>query len=136
MPHIHRTSVWQLQIPEAWKAEGSGEAATFFRGDGLGMLMVLTDAHGPSDLSRDSVERYARESWPSDSTFSAVACGSLRGIAGARTERGTHWRGWWLPCLGRLVYASYQCAAAHADSERGEVDDILQTIAQSDNPAA
>jgi hypothetical protein len=100
------------------------------------MLMVLTDDHGSSDLSCDAVERYARESWPRGSTFSLVACGSLRGIAGTRTESGTHWRGWWLPCRGRLVYASYQCATAHTDSERGEIDVILQSIAESDNQAA
>src|SRR5262249_31132500 len=100
MPRIHRTSIWQLQIP-----------------DGVDLLMVLTDDDGPSDISPAAVERLARESWPSDSSFATVSCGSLRGVTATRIERGTHWRGWWLPCRGRLVYATYQCATAQADAE-------------------
>jgi hypothetical protein len=131
MPRIHQTRIWQLQIPDGWNVQGDGESAMFFRPDGVGMLMVLADDHAPSDLSFAAVERFAHESWPEGSAFAAVSCGSLRGVTGTRTERVTYWRGWWLPCRGRLVYASYQCAAANAAAEREEINEILQSINES-----
>ncbi|HMC26626.1 MAG TPA: hypothetical protein VKM56_02405 [Verrucomicrobiae bacterium] len=82
MPRVYQTKLWRLEIPDTWKAEGSGEYAMFFRPDGLGTLQIL----GSENVGRTDLAAYARENSPPGTLFSEAVCGRLQGVAGSRIE--------------------------------------------------
>jgi hypothetical protein len=118
MPRHYQTKIWQLQIPDAWQVRDGGgqELVTFFRPDGVGMLTVLTaDEQQPATIGSDRTFR---------SPLPDAARESHYGTSYSRT--------WTLSCRGRKVYVRYTCAAASAESERSQVDEIVQSISESD----
>jgi hypothetical protein len=122
MPRRYQTRIWQLKIPDAWQVrDGCGQkVVTFFRPEGVGMLTILTvdeeqvAARGGDRMFRSTLPGAARES-----KFGA----SLS-------------RRWTISCRGRKVYVVYHCAAKNADLERSEVDEIVQSISESDEDVA
>jgi hypothetical protein len=118
MPRRYQTKIWQLQIPDAWKVRDGGgqELVTFFRPDGVGMLTVLT-----ADEQQPAIGGVRM--------FSAPLPDAAR-----ESEYGTsHSRTWTLLCRGRKVYVRYTCAALNAESERSDIDEIVQSISESDD---
>jgi hypothetical protein len=118
MRRQYRTKIWQLQLPDEWKVEAAGgqEFVTFFRPDGVGMLTILTtDDSKPATAEGDKI---VREPLPDE---------------GRESNYGTSYsRTWMLRCRGRKLLVRYSCAAKNVDSERGEVDQIVRSIAESD----
>jgi hypothetical protein len=132
MPQTYQTNLWRLEIPDTWRAQGSGEHAMFFRPDGVGLLQV----HGSDTVGRYDLLAYARDHSPPGTAFTEVSCGRLRGFAGIRIDGGNLWRTWWLSCRGRLLYAAHQCAAKNSQDESDEIDQILQSFGESDTRTA
>ena len=128
MPRIHKTSLWQITVPEAWSISGSGEHIMLFRPDGVGMLHIETsDTVGRYDLLA-----YARDHSPAGTEFTETSCGRFRGFTGVQIENGTLCHTWWFLCRGQnLVYASYKCAAKNTGVESSEVDGIIQSFDES-----
>jgi hypothetical protein len=128
MPRIHKTSLWQITVPDAWRISGSGENIMLFRPDGVGMLHVQTsDTVGRYDLLA-----YARDHSPPGTEFTEASCGRFRGFAGHRIQNGASWRTWWFLCRRQeLVYVGYECAAKNREVESGEVDAIIQSFAEN-----
>jgi hypothetical protein len=119
MPRRYQTKIWRLQLPDAWSVRdgGSQELVIIFRPDGVGMLTVLTaDEQQPATIG-------------SDGMFRAPLPDEAR-----ESEYGTSYsRTWTLLCRGRKVYVRYTCAAHNAQSERSEIDEIVQSISESDD---
>ena len=121
MPRHYQTKIWQLQIPDAWQVRDGGgqELVTFFRPDGVGILTVLTADE--QQLATIGGDRAVHSPLP------AAARESHYGTSFSRT--------WTLSFRGRRVYVRYTCAATNADVERSQVDEIVQTISESDDVA-
>jgi hypothetical protein len=122
MPRHYKTKVWQMQIPDAWQVrEGTGqELVSLFRPDGVGMLTVHTaDEQRPAMVGGD---RMFRSPLPNEARESHY------GTSFSRT--------WTFSCRGRKVYVRYACAAANSDSERSQVDKIVQTISERNDDVA
>jgi hypothetical protein len=119
MTRRYQTRFWQLQIPDTWKVgDGAGqELVTFFRPDGVGMLTVLTtEEQQPANVGSERIFR------------------GLLPDAARESEYGTSFsRTWTLFCRGRKVYVRYTCAAHNSQSERSEIDEIVQSISESDD---
>jgi hypothetical protein len=128
MSRIHKNSLWQITIPDAWSVSGSGENIMLFRPDGVGMLHVVTS----DTVGRHDLLAYARDHPPPGTEFVEASCGSFRGFVGSRTENGTLWRTWWFLCRGQqLVYAGYECGAKNGQVESSEVEAIIQSFDNS-----
>ena len=128
MPRPHKTSLWQITVPDAWSISGSGDHIMLFRPDGVGMLHIETsDTVGRYDLLA-----YARDHSQAGTEFREVSCGRFQGFARVRVENGTLWRTWWFLCRGQqLVYAGYECAPKNSGVEFSEVDAIIQSFDES-----
>src|SRR5262245_28253414 len=80
MPHVHKTPLWQITIPDAWTISGPDYFISMFRPDGVGMLRVETsDTVGRYDLLP-----YARDHSPEGTQFADVSCGPFRGVTVVR----------------------------------------------------
>jgi hypothetical protein len=124
MPHLYQTKIWQARLPEGWKVrELLFDGATFFKPDGIGQIFVM--------VCRPESERPKF-----NPAFHKQFSGKLQGIATTSTGSGAFHRFWWLFCGSRTIVVNYSCAASFAEDERLEVDDILQSVAESDAPAA
>ena len=121
MPRHYKTNVWQMQIPDAWQVrEARGqELVTIFRPDGIGMLSVLTADEQPPVSGGERMFR---------SPLPEAAKESHYGTSFSRT--------WTLSCRGRKVFVRYACASANSDSERSQVDEIVQTISENNDDVA
>lgn len=113
MPHVHRTSLWQVTLPDRWCASGPPEFVTIWNPEGVGQLRVLDiDECGPpprNDQGQDFV-------------------GNLAGRAYDYPD-GT--RRWTLLCGGRWLYVSYICATKNAEFERAEIDEIVRSVSEA-----
>jgi hypothetical protein len=118
MPRRYQTKVWQLQMPDGWNVSDGGghEFVTFFRPDGVGLLTVLTVEQQPALLRSDTM--FGRP-------LPDAAIEQKSGVSHRRT--------WTFSCRGHKVYVRYSCAAQNAESERSEVDKIVQSIKESDH---
>ena len=119
MPRFYQTKTWRAQIPDAWRVEDrcGEELVTLFRPDGVGMLRVLT------------AEEQSSEPAAAGEDFS----GTLSGRTWAHTYGTSYSRTWALSCRGRKLYVRYSCAAHNAEAELPEVDEIVRSIAESDD---
>lgn len=122
MPRNYQTKFYRLQMPDAWQVHGghSQMVVTLFRPDGVGMLTILT----------------VEEQQPASRGSDRVSPGLLP-ITAREFRYGTNFsRSWTLLCQGHKVYVRYSCTASFADLERSEVDEIVQSISESDDDAA
>src|SRR5262249_42258665 len=84
MPSIHKTSLWQITVPDAWTIYGSGENIMLFRPDGVGMLRVETsDTVGRYDLLA-----YARGHSPPARSLARHPAGAFVGLLDATSRTG------------------------------------------------
>jgi hypothetical protein len=134
MPWIHKTKIWRVQVPEGWKKEGSGDAVMFFDPEGVGILHLHVDTHAPKDIDPARLLAYARSCSVPGTDFRTTMCGSLQGVTGVVSDRGTHCQVWRLKCGTETLFASYQCAAKNSAAEIAKVVQILQTLEESDRP--
>ncbi|MBN8248831.1 MAG: hypothetical protein J0L84_15500 [Verrucomicrobia bacterium] len=119
MPNYYQTKIWRLQVPDGWQVQdGPGqELVTLFCPEGVGLLKIFTAGEHPSAaVGGDRL---------SGSPLPASAIESHRGTSFSRT--------WILSCRGQKVYVRYTCAAANAGLERAQVDEIVQSISESDD---
>ena len=121
MGQHYQTKIWQLQLPDAWKANPCGdEFVTFYRPDGVGTLTILTTDN--SELATAEGDRIVHEPFPPE---------------GREAEYGTSYsRTWTRRCRERKLLIRYSCAAKNSSAERREVDEIVQSISESDDHVA
>ena len=117
MPQFHRTKLWQLVLPDGWRAKGGrgDELVTFWNPEGVGTLAVIT----------------LEENKAPPRTASQQFNGRLHGRTFEFSGGDLITRHWALLCGGQWLYAYYSCAAKNAQFERAEVDEILQSISEA-----
>lgn len=115
MPRMHQTKTWEMRVPDGWRVEGSNELVTLFKPDGVGMLTVLT------------VEQKA----PTQEATGDVFRGRLPGSVRTSADRSTFRRIWSLSCRGQWLLVIYHCASNNAELELAQVDEIVQSIAET-----
>jgi hypothetical protein len=121
MAQLYQSKIWQALLPAGWAARSQYfDCATLFKPDGVGMLQVMVMSPG----SEPPKHRPGH-----DEPFS----GKLKGFSSTSIGKAFR-RDWWLSCRGRTVVVKYSCAPSFAEDERDEVDEILQSIAESDAP--
>jgi len=124
MPQVYQTTVWQARLPDGWIVrELYFDGATLFKPDGVGQISILVCP------SESQPPKYNPD-------INAHFSGKLRGFTSTPAGHGTFTRLWWLYCGGRTLMVSYSCALSNAEAERKEVDEILQSMAESDRQAA
>jgi hypothetical protein len=116
MPRIHQNKTWQLQVPDGWKVQGRDELVSLFKPDGVGILIVLTTDEKVRDQSTGEI-------------FHGRLSGTVRTSGDISTFR----RIWSLSCRGLLLFVIYQCGAKNAEIELSEVDEILQSISETED---
>src|SRR5947207_1317265 len=112
MSRLYQTKIWQLHLPETWKvSDHCGQKfVTFFRPDGVGMLIVLTTDE--PEIAADS-----------GTVFRGLLPGSTREFKSDTS----YCRSWTLECGGRRLFVRYSCAAQNADAELSEVEEIVKS---------
>jgi hypothetical protein len=118
---LYQTKVWQLHLPDAWKVRDrcGQDLVIFFRPDGVGILTVLTADEPETTAGGGAV-------------FRDLLPGKTR-----EAKSGTSYsRSWTLACRGRRLYIRYSCAAHNSAAELSEVDEIVQSISESDDTVA
>jgi hypothetical protein len=120
MAQLYQTKIWQVRLPDGWKARKLYfDGATLFKPDGIGEISVLVS---PQD------SEYPKGNSATTEQFT----GKLRGCTMIHNGKGTFNRFWWLSCKGRVLVVSYSCAPSFSEVERHEVDEILQSMEESD----
>jgi hypothetical protein len=121
MSQLYQTKIWQVSLPDGWKVrELQNESASLFKPDGVGHITVMVaPPHSKLPASPPGVP------------FS----GKIKGYASgkARLVGRVFLRFWWLSCRGETLTVSYSCASTYAKTEQDEVDEIVQSIAESDS---
>jgi len=120
MSHLHRNSIWQVELPDGWKVNALMlNCAAIYRPDGVGQIHVQVrpeEMEAPS-LDHKSEDRYS---------------GQLPGIHRRRSHGAGNWRSWTLFCGKHVLLIRYSCAPAHAGVEDEEVDLIVSSITSAD----
>ncbi len=120
MPHLHRNSIWQVELPDEWKVKTlMFNSATIYRPDGVGQIHVLVR---PEDLEPPSLNCRTEDSY----------AGQLPGFHRKNPPGAGNGRSWTLFCGKHILMLRYSCAAAHAGVEDEEVDLIVSSIARAD----
>ena len=114
---MHKTRTWELRVLDGWEVEGGNELVTLFKPDGVGMLRVLTTEQKP----------------PTPDSTGEVFRGRLPGSVRTSADMSTFRRIWSLSCRGQRLLITYQCASNNAELELAEVDEIVQSISETDH---
>src|SRR4051794_10688657 len=106
MPRPFETKLWRLQLPDTWNVSDKcgQELVTFFRPDGVGLLMVFT----------------VGERSPVPGGHGDEFLGCLSGTTYVATYGDKFSRTWALNCRGRRLWVRYTCSAKNAELERLE----------------
>jgi len=122
MSQLYQTKIWQATLSRGWQARSLGfDCATFYKPDGIGQISVMLC---PEDFKQQKPLDKARNE----------AIGKPRGSSDTFKTSRTFSRTWWLACKGRWLIVKYTCAPSNADIERREVEKILQSFAESEEP--
>ena len=118
MSQLHRTKLWQVALPDGWRAAGDrGDVLVrFWNPQGVGTLTMLT--HNKNEA-------------PARNGHGKEFSGKLRGRTFDISGGDLFARHWTLLCGGQWLYVHYSCAAKNAEFERTEVDEILQSISEA-----
>src|SRR5579859_5396595 len=118
MSQPHRTKLWQLVLPDGWRARGgrSDEVVTFWNPEGVGTLAVITCKENKPPPRNGRGKEFS---------------GKLRGSTFDFSGSDLFARHWTLLCGHQWLYVHYSCAAKNAEFERAEVDEILQSISEA-----
>lgn len=124
MPQLYQTTIWQALLPDGWQARKLRfESATLFKPDGVGQIFVFVY---PPECEGADAKSATHQNF----------VGNLRGTSSTSTYGGCLGRSWRLTCRGRTLVVRYSCALANAEIERAEVNEIVQSMAESDAQAA
>jgi hypothetical protein len=115
MPYVHRTKLWQVTLPDAWRAGGGGPLVTIWNPEGVGTISVLSTDENKAPPRSGTGKEFR---------------GKLIGRAFEHKAREHFARHWHLLCGDRWIYVTYFCSARNAASERAEVDEILRSISE------
>jgi hypothetical protein len=120
MSQLYQTKIWQVTLSSGWQARSLlFDCATFYKPDGVGQISVMLC---PEDFKQqEALDKASNE-----------AIGKLRGSSRTNKSSRTFSRTWWLFCKGRWLIVEYNCAPSNAEIERSEVDEILQSFAESE----
>ena len=113
MPYVHRTKLWQVTLPDAWRVGGSSPLITIWNPEGVGTINVLSTDENKAPPRNGRGKEFS---------------GKLRGITFGTSGGNRHWI---LLCGDQWLYVHYSCAAKNAEFERAEVDEILQSISEA-----
>jgi len=116
MPHIYRTNLWQVALPDGWRASSGDELVTLWNPEGVGKLTVISIA----DIKAPPRNGQGRE-------FTGKLEGQTYDFSGGDLFA----RHWTLLCGGQWIYVRYSCATKNAELERATVDEILQSISEA-----
>jgi hypothetical protein len=123
MPKLYQTKIWQASLPDGWEARSQYfDCATFFKPDGVGQISVM--------VFEPEFQGLKREPGVNEQFF-----GKLKGSTWTQSASRTFGRFWCLSCKSRWLLVNYTCAPTFAQVEQSEVDEILQSMAESDAPA-
>jgi hypothetical protein len=116
MPHVHRTKLWQVALPDDWRASSGEALVTLWNPEGVGTLIVLTTDENKAPPRHGQAQEFT---------------GKLRGRTFEFSGGDRFWRHWTLLCGSQWIYVRYSCAAKNADSERLRVDEIVRNISET-----
>lgn len=119
MPQHFRTKIWQLVLPDEWRASSgrSGdELVSFWNPGGVGILTVLVSAETKA---------------PPRSGNQRAFSGKLKGQTFEFLGGDAFARHWTLLCGSQWIHVYYSCAAKNVEVERRDVDEILQSISEA-----
>jgi hypothetical protein len=116
MPYVHRTKLWQVTLPDAWRVGGGGPLITIWNPEGVGTISVLSTDENKAPPRNGRGKEFS---------------GKLRGITFDFSGSDLFARHWTLLCGDQWLYVHYSCAAKNAEFERAEVDEILQSISEA-----
>ena len=116
MPHLHRTKLWQVALPNGWRVSSGDELVTLWNPGGVGTLTVITIAENKAP-PRNGQGREFR--------------GRLQGQTYDFSGGDRFARHWTLLCGGQWIYVRYLCATKNAELERAEVNEILQSLSET-----
>jgi hypothetical protein len=123
MPRLFQTKIWQARLPDGWQGTKQlFDCATLFKPDGIGQIGVMVcppESEHPKE-NPAVTERFS---------------GKLQGFTHTSTGGSSFIRYWWLTCRGRTLIVDYSCSPSFAEVERHEVNEILQSMEESDAPA-
>ena len=97
-----------LQISSSWKTAGK---------------VLPSDV---ADMAQKTANRFGKN--PSPAT-----CGTFVGLTLEYADGGHSWRRWWVANGHRLLFVTYNAAAAEPDKHRQAVDRILSTLVAETN---
>lgn len=115
MPYVHRTELWQVILPDGWRAGGGGPLVTIWNPEGVGTITVLSADGNKAPPETGKGQEFA---------------GKLVGRTFEHNAKDLFARHWHLLCGDRWIYVRYSCAAKNAAAERAEVDEILRSISK------
>jgi hypothetical protein len=113
MPHIYRTKLWQVTLPDGWRVTGGPELVTIWNPEGVGQLRVL---------AIDECKAPPKNAQGHDFT------GKLQGRTYDFSSGARHWT---LMCAGQWIYVKYSCATKNAELERAQIDEILRSVSET-----
>jgi hypothetical protein len=116
MAEVYRTKLWQVTLPNGWRARESGPLVTLWNPRGVGTVNVL-----------GNIESKA----PSRAANGREFTGKLMGRTFEHAASDLFARHWFLLCGDHWIHVHYFCATKNASLERAEVDEILQSISKS-----
>ncbi len=124
---VFETDDWQVELPDGWRSEHEEDCELLFDPNGPGTLEVRAFlADEPFD--DDDLYELAAEDLDAGANIGEVEHGDFSGFTFRYREDGVYWRQWRLRS-GRLALAvSYACALEDAESQDGDVDDLLDGL--------
>ncbi len=115
MPYVYRTQLWQVTLPDGWRAHVCDPLVTLWDPHGVGTINVLSNI-GNKAASRTGNGR--------------EFVGNLTGRTIEHTGGNIFARHWFLLCGDQWIHVHYFCAPKNAALEHAEVDEILQSMSK------
>lgn len=125
-----QSSLWQIDIPHPWKAEGCEDCVEFTQPEGVGALHIsgARKTNGPV-LDTEALSQL-RENCPSDAQVESMTCGDFAGYAAAFIDErdGYYWKKWFLYSGRILVFITYNCRRGEEEFEVQAASELLSTL--------
>lgn len=118
---------WTIALPEGWRAEREDDCHLLYHAEGVGTLEVRAFV-ADTPFDDEDLRELAAEDLDAGAAIGEVTHGDFTGFTFRYREDGVYWRQWRLRSGMLALALSYACALDDAESEDGDIDDLLDGL--------